>query len=151
MMANINILHVPYKGNNPALIDTVGGHVHMIFTGGPALKPHMDSGRLRGIAIGSLKRFPSLPQMPTFDEAGVKGYEATTWYGMFAAAGTPKDTVARLNTEIDRVFKSPDIAARMLNEGLEPVGGSAESFAEFVRAEITKYAKVIKAAGIAKQ
>jgi tripartite-type tricarboxylate transporter receptor subunit TctC len=151
LMAGIQMQHVPYKGNNPALIDTVGGHVHMIFTGGPALMPHMERGRLRALAIGSLKRFPSLPQVPTFDEAGVKGYEATTWYGVFAAAGTPKSTGQRINSEIDRIIKSDDFTARMLNEGLETVGGSPESFAEFVRAEIVKYAKVIKAAGIARQ
>ena len=151
MMAGIHMQHIPYKGNNPALIDTVGGHVHMIFTGGPALKPHMDSGRLRAIAIGSLRRFASIPQVPTFDEAGVKGYEATTWYGIFAAAGTPKEVVTRLNVEIEKIIKSADISTRLINEGLEPIGGPPESFAEFIRAEISKYAKVIKAAGIAKQ
>ena len=151
MMAGIHMQHIPYKGNNPALIDTVGGHVHMIFTGGPALKPHMDSGRLRAIAIGSLRRFAAMPQVPTFDEAGVKGYEATTWYGIFAPAGTPKEVVTRLNVEIEKIIKSADIGARLMSEGLEPIGGPPESFAAFIRAEITQYAKVIKAAGIAKQ
>lgn len=151
LMAGINLQHIPYKGNNPALIDTVGGHVHMIFTGGPALKPHLESGRLRALAIGSLRRFVALPLVPTFDEAGVKGYEATTWYGIFAAAGTPRDVVTRLNVEIDKIIKGADLGERLLNEGLEPIGGPPESFASFVRVEIDKYARVIKAAGIAKQ
>lgn len=151
MMAGINMQHIPYKGNNPALIDTVGGHVHMVFTGGPALKPHLESGRLRALAIGSLRRFAALPQVPTFNEAGVKGYEATTWYGIFAAAGTPKEVVTRLNAEIDRIIKGADLSERLLNEGLEPIGGPPEAFARFVRAEIDKYARVIKAAGIPKQ
>ena len=151
MMAGINIQHIPYKGNNPALIDTVGGHVHMIFTGGPALKPHIESGRLRPLAIGSLRRFAALPQLPTFDEAGVKGYEATTWYGIFAPAGTPKDVVTRLNVEIEKIIKGADLSERLLNEGLEPIGGSPESFTRFIRAEIDKYAQVIKAARVTKQ
>jgi len=151
MMAGITLQHIPYKGNNPALIDTVGGHVHMIFTGGPALKPHLESGRLRALAIGSLRRFAALPQVPTFDEAGVKGYEATTWYGIFAPAATPKEVVTRLNVEIEKIIKGADLSERLLNEGLEPIGGSPESFASFIRAEIDKYAKVTKAAGIAKQ
>jgi tripartite-type tricarboxylate transporter receptor subunit TctC len=151
MMAGIHMQHIPYKGNNPALIDTVGGHVHMIFTGGPALKPHIESGRLRALAIGSLRRFAALPQVPTFDEAGVKAYEATTWYGIFAPAATPKDIVTRLNVEIEKIIKGADLSERLLNEGLEPIGGPPESFTSFIRAEIDKYAKVIKAAGIAKQ
>ncbi len=151
MMSGIQMQHIPYKGNNPALIDTVGGHVHMIFTGGPALKPHLESARLRALAIGSLRRFSALPQVPTFDEAGVKGYEATTWYGIFAPTATPKDVVTRLNVEIEKIIKSADLSQRLLNEGLEPIGGPPESFTSFVRAEIDKYAKVIKAAGITKQ
>ncbi|MGZ5258620.1 MAG: tripartite tricarboxylate transporter substrate-binding protein, partial [Burkholderiales bacterium] len=99
----------------------------------------------------SLKRFPALPDVPTFDESGVKGYEATTWFGLLAPAKTPKDIVARLNVEVDKALKSPDIKERFMNDGLEPMGGSAEAFSKFMRAEIDKYAKVIKAADIPKQ
>src|SRR5690349_16835132 len=112
VMAGINIVHVPYKGNAPALTDLLGGHVEMIFSGVPALVPHIQSGRIRAIAIGSLKRFPALPQVPTFDEAGVKGYEATTWFGLMAPGKTPKDITSRLNTEVDKALKSPDIKER---------------------------------------
>ncbi|HEV7393921.1 MAG TPA: tripartite tricarboxylate transporter substrate binding protein [Burkholderiales bacterium] len=151
VMTGINIVHVPYKGNAPAPTDLLGGHVEMIFSGVPALVPHIQSHRVRAIAIGSLRRFPALPDVPTFDESGVKGYEATTWFGLLAPAKTPKDIVARLNLEVDRALKSPDIKERFMNDGLEPMGGSAEAFSKFMRAEIDKYAQVIKAADIPKQ
>ena len=151
MMTGINIVHVPYKGNAPALTDLMGGHVHMIFSGVPAVQPHMQSGRIRGIAIGSLKRFPAVPDLPTFDESGVKGYEATTWFGMLAPAKTPKEILTRLNVEVDKAVKSADVRERFINDGLEPMGGSPESFGKFIRAEIDKYAKVIKVTGIQKQ
>src|SRR3954471_20262882 len=122
VMTGINIVHVPYKGNAPALTDLLGGHVEMIFSGVPALVPHIQSGRVRAIAIGSLKRFPALPQVPTFDESGLKGYEATTWFGMLAPAKTPKEIVSRLTTEVDKAIKSPDIQKSFVAEGLEPMG-----------------------------
>ena len=151
VMAGINIVHVPYKGNAPAITDLLGGHVEMVFAGVPALVPHINSGRVRAIAIGSMKRFPALPQVPTFDESGLKGYEATTWFGLLAPAKTPKEIITRWNTEVDKILKSPDLKERFSNDGLEPMGGSPESFAKFIRAEIDKYAKVVKAAGIKKQ
>jgi tripartite-type tricarboxylate transporter receptor subunit TctC len=148
MMAGINMVHVPYKGNAPALVDTIAGNVHMIFSGVPALVPHINSGRLRAIAIGSLKRFQAIPAVPTFDESGLKGYEATTWFGLFAPVKTPKDIVARLNTEVGKILGGADIKGRFINDGLEPIGGTQEQFARFIREEIDKYATVIKAAGI---
>ena len=151
VMAGINIVHVPYKGNAPAITDLLGGHVEMNFSGVPALVPHISSGRVRAIAIGSLKRFPALPQVPTFDESGLKGYEATTWFGLLAPAKTPKEIVTRWNVEVDKILKSAELRERFINDGLEPMGGSPESFTKFIRSEIDKYAKVIKAAGIKKQ
>ena len=151
LMAKIRIEHIPYKGNNPALTDTIGGHVHMIFAGGPALLPHVGSGRLRALAISTLKRARAMPDVPTFDEAGVKGYEATNWFGLLAPARTPKDVVARLNVEIDKVIKSPELSERFRNEVLEPIGGPPEAFGRFLRVEIDKYARVIQAAGVPKQ
>ena len=148
MMAGINIEHVPYKGNAPALTDTIGGHIEMMFSGVPSLLPHIQSGRLRGIAIGSLKRFPALPNTPTFDESGLKGYEATTWFGLMAPVKTPRDIVVRLSVETDRILKSQEVRERFLVEGLEPIGGTPESFAQFIRAEIDKYAKVVKAGNL---
>ena len=148
VMAGINIVHVPYKGNAPALTDTVAGHVHMIFSGVPALVPHIQSNRLRAVAIGSLKRFQAIPEVPTFDESGVKGYEATTWFGLMAPVKTPKDVVARLNSEVTKIIASLEITKRFINDGLEPIGNSQAEFAQFIRDEIAKYAKVIKAADI---
>jgi tripartite-type tricarboxylate transporter receptor subunit TctC len=151
VMAGINIVHVPYKGNAPALTDIVAGHVEMIFSGVPALVPHIKSGRLRAIGIGSLKRFPALPEVPTFDESGLKDYEATTWFGLMAPVKTPKEIVARLNVEVDKIIKSADIQTRFINDGLEPIGGSPADFDRFIRAEIAKYSKVIQAARITPQ
>jgi len=151
MMAGISIVHVPYKGNAPALTDLLGGHVEMIFNGVPSVLPLIQSGRVRGIAIGSLKRFQALPNLPTFDESGLKGYEATTWFGLLAPAKTPRDLIARLNVDVDKALKSPDLKARFLNEGIEPMGGSPESFTKFIRAEIDKYAKVIRATNVSQQ
>jgi tripartite-type tricarboxylate transporter receptor subunit TctC len=151
VMAGINMVHVPYKGNAPALTDTIAGNVHMIFSGVPALVPHIHSGRLRAIAIGSLKRFQAIPAVPTFDESGLKGYEATTWFGLMAPVKTPRDIVARLNVEVDKILRGADIKGRFANEGLEPIGGTQDAFARFIREEIDKYAKVIKAAGIKPQ
>jgi tripartite-type tricarboxylate transporter receptor subunit TctC len=151
VMAKVNIVHVPYKGNAPALTDTVAGHVEMIFSGVPALVPFIQSGRLRAVAIGSLKRFTAIPEVPTFDESGVKGYEATTWFGLMAPVRTPKEIVARWNTEVGKILASADIRGRFINEGLEPMGGTQEEFAKFIRVEIDKYAKVVKAAGMQPQ
>jgi tripartite-type tricarboxylate transporter receptor subunit TctC len=150
VMAKIDITHIAYKGNTPALADTIGGHVHMIFSGVPSLLPHIESGRLRAIAIGSLKRFSALPKVPTFDESGVKGYEATTWFGLMAPAKTPKDIIARWNAEVDRILKSPDLQKRFIADGLEPMGDSPQAFDKFVRDEIAKYERVVKAANLSK-
>lgn len=151
LMAKIDIQHIPYKGNNPAITDTLGGHVHMTFSGGPSLLPHLESGRLRAIAISTLKRSPAMPSVPTFDESGVKGYEATNWFGLLAPAKTPKEIVARLNIAVDDVIKNPGVRERFSKEVLEAVGGSPESFGSFLREEIDKYSRVIRAAGIPKQ
>jgi len=151
MMAKIDIQHIPYKGNNPALTDTLGGHVHMLFAGVPAVLPHAESGRLRAIGISTLRRSPAMPAVPTFDESGVKGYEATNWFGLLAPAKTPKEAVDRMNRAVDGVIRSPDFRERFVREGLEAAGGSPESFSAFLRAEIDKYAKVIKFADIPRQ
>ena len=148
VMAKVNITHVPYKGNPPALIDTVSGQVEMLFSGVPALLPHIQSGRLRALAIGSLKRFPALPTVPTLDEAGLKDYEATTWFGLMAPAKVPKDIVARLNAEIGKILASKEVHDRFINEGVEPMGGTPEQFGMFIRDEIEKYAKVVKAGNL---
>lgn len=151
LMAGVNIVHVPYKGNSPALTDTIGGQVEMIFSGVPALLPHIKSGRLRAIAIGSLKRFPALPDVPTIDASGLKGYEATTWFGLMAPAKTPQEIVARLNTEFGKILVSTEVHDRFMSEGIEPIGGTPGQFGAFIRDEIDKYAKVVKATNLRAQ
>jgi tripartite-type tricarboxylate transporter receptor subunit TctC len=150
-MAGVNIVHIPYKGNTPALTDTLAGNVEMMFSGVPVILPHLQSGRLRAIAIGSLKRFTAIPGVPTFDESGMKGYEATTWFGLMAPAKTPKEIVGRWNSEVGRILASPDLKARFLNDGLEPMGGTQVEFGRFIRVEIEKYSKLVKASGMTPQ
>jgi tripartite-type tricarboxylate transporter receptor subunit TctC len=149
-MAGIKLNHVPYKGNAPAITDLIGGHVEMAISGVPILVPHLKSARLRGIGIGSLKRFPAIPDVPTFDEGGLKGYEASTWFGFFAPAKTPRDIITRVNAEVGKVLASRDIRERYLAEGLEPQGGSPEDLGKFLLAEIALYQRLAKAANLPK-
>ena len=151
VMAKIDLQHIPYKGNNPALTDTIGGHVHMLFAGVPSLLPHIESGRLRAIAISSVRRFSAVPNVPTFEEAGLKGYEATNWFGLMAPARTPGEAVKQLNAAVNSVVSLPDFRERFVREGLETIGGSAESFGAFLRDEVVKYARVVKIAGLQRQ
>jgi len=148
LMAGVNIVHVPYKGNSPALTDTIGGQVEMIFSGVPLLVPHIQAGRIRAIGIGSLKRFAAIPEVPTIDESGLKGYEATTWFGLMAPSKTPKEIVARLNAEVGKILAGADVRERFITEGVDPIGGTPEQFGAFIHAEINKYAKVVKAANL---
>ena len=148
LMARVNIVHVPYKGNAPVLTNLIGGHVEMILSGVPLLVPHLQAGRIRAIAIGSMQRFTALPDVPTFDESGLKGYEATTWFGLLAPVKTPKEVVTRLNAEVGRILASSDVHDRFINEGVEPMGGTTEQFGAFIRDEINKYAQVVKAANL---
>ncbi|HTD91272.1 MAG TPA: tripartite tricarboxylate transporter substrate binding protein [Burkholderiales bacterium] len=150
-MADININHIPYKGNAPALTDLIGGHVEMIISGVPALIPHIKSGRIRSIAIGSLKRFAAIPEVPTFDEQGLKGYEASTWFGLMAPIKTPREIITKLNTEVGKILAGKDIRDRYQVEGLEPQGGSPEDFAKFIRTEIDLYTRLVKVANLPKQ
>ncbi len=149
LVAKVNIAHVPYKGNAPALTDLIGGHVEILISGVPAVIGQIKNGRVRAIAIASLKRFPALPDTPTIDESGLKGFEATTWFGVVAPAKTSRDIVTRLNAELARIVAAPDVRERFIGEGVEPIGGSTELFTNFIRDEIDKYAKVVKAAAIA--
>ena len=147
-MTNTRFIHVPYKGSGAALIDLLGGHVDLSFPTISASQPHIKSGRLRALGITSVKRSSLLPELPTIAEAGVPGFEIVGWYGIVGATGMPKDVVARLNTEIVRLLKTPEVRERLLREGAEPVGSSPEEFAAYLAADQSKWAKVIKAANI---
>jgi tripartite-type tricarboxylate transporter receptor subunit TctC len=145
-MAGIDIVHVPYKGNAPAVADALGGQVEMVFSGVPALPPHLQSGRLRALAIGSLRRFPAIPDVPTFDEQGLRGYESTTWFGLMAPARTPREIVARLNVEVGRILAGRELGDRLVREGLEASAGTPEQFSQYINDEIAKYARLVRLA-----
>jgi tripartite-type tricarboxylate transporter receptor subunit TctC len=146
-----DILHVPYKGVGPMLTDLVSGQISMGLNGAPAVMPHVSSGRLRALAVSSLTRLPSLPDIPTLDEAGVKGFEANGWYGIVVPAGTPRELVMRLNGEIRRDMGTPELKQRLDAEGAIPAADSSEDFAAFIASEIARWGSVLKRAGIEAQ
>lgn len=147
MLTGVNINHVPYKGSGPALIDLVGGHVLVMWDNLPSSMPYIKSGRLRPIAITTLARYPELPQLPTIAESGVPGFDASSWFGVVAPAGTPREVVTRLNTEINRVLNLPDMRERFTQQGAIPGPGTPEDLGNWIRSEIAKWAKVVKASG----
>ncbi len=148
-MAGVNLIHVPYKGSGQSVQDLLGGQVQLAFDTTPTVIQYVKAGRLRPIAVSTLKRLASLPEVPTVAESGVPGYEVTTWYGMFAPAGTPPAIVRKVFMEVARIVRLPDIKERLDGMGTEETtNASPEEFAAMVRADIAKYAKVIKAAGL---
>ena len=147
-MANISMVHVPYKGAGPALIDVMAGQVQLTFGSVISSLTHVRSGKLRALAVTSAQRSKSLPDLPTVSEAGVGGYHSTTWYGMLAPAGTPPSTVAKLNSESKHVLGLPDVQQRFSGDGAEPVGDSPTHFRKFLDVEIAKWRTVVKAANI---
>jgi len=147
-LAKINIVHVPYKSSAPALIGLMSGEADMIVIGVPSATPPIQAGKVRAIAVLSDNRLPSLPNVPTAKEAGIDNLEVSGWYGLLAPAGTPRDIVNRLNAEWIRIVKMPDTKEQMQNAGLEPFSSTPERFSEFLKAEIVRWAKVIKDANI---
>ncbi|MNM97641.1 Tripartite tricarboxylate transporter family receptor [compost metagenome] len=146
-MAQVKITHVPYKGRAMAIPDLLGGHIPMMFDNLPSALPVVKEGKLRALGVTSAKRSPSAPDIPTIAEQGLPGYEAESWFAVFAPANTPKDVVAKLNTELNRIFKLPDVQAKLKTLGLDPVLGTPEALATYQRSEITKWAKVVKDSG----
>ena len=145
-MAGVDIRHVPYKGGPQATTDLVGGHVNVsMLSVGPVL-PHVKAQRLRVLAVTSAKRSPQLPQVPTVDESGVKGFEAITWYGMLAPASTPKPIVTRLADGLQKVLREPETRARFQRHGAEPADGAPAPFEQLIRREIELYGKAAKIA-----
>jgi tripartite-type tricarboxylate transporter receptor subunit TctC len=146
-MAGVDILHVPYKGSAPAVADLLGGQVQMMFDNMPVSLPHVKAGKLRALAVTSMTRSAALPDVPTMDEEGLKGFDATSWFGLLAPAGTPKDIVAKLNAASVKALASPEMRERLAAQGAEPMGNTPEQFAIFIKAEIDKWAKIVKASG----
>ena len=146
-MAGVDITHVPYKGSSPALVDLIGGQVQIMFDNLPSALPQIKAGKLRAIAVTSLKRAPVLPDVPTISESGLPGFEASSWFGVLAPAGTPAPIVARINAEINKWLQSAEAREKLLSQGAEAAGGTPEQFAHHIRAESEKWAKVVKASG----
>jgi len=148
LISGIDIIHVPYKGSGPAVVDLLAGHVVMNFDTMPPVLPHIKSGRMRALAVTTPKRAGPLPDVPTMVEAGLKGFEMTNWYGFMAPGKTPRDIVVKLNGEINKIMGLPEQKSRLEEVGtqLEPM--STGQFTKFLASEITKYAKLVKASGV---
>ena len=146
--AAISMVHVPYKGSGPAHLDLMGGQIQVMFDNLVALMPHFKSGKLRPIAVSTLKRSPQLPDVPTLSESGVKGFEAVAWFGMVAPPGTPKDVINKLNAAIKKGAQTANFKSRVESEGLMIKAGTPEEFAKFVKAEELRWKAVIKDANI---
>ena len=147
-MAGIELVHVPFKGNAEAMNALMGGHVKIYFALVPAVLQHIKAGTLRALAVTTEERLPYLPDVPTIAELGFPGYEISSWQGVFAPAGTPKDVVAKINGELVRMLNVPEVRRRISQEGADPVGSTPDAFATRVKNEITKWTKVIKTSGI---
>jgi tripartite-type tricarboxylate transporter receptor subunit TctC len=147
-LAGIQLLHVPYKGSAAFMIDVISGQISMTFNTLLSSKPHVTAGKVRALAVSGTRRAATFPELPTMAEAGMKGFEATTWYGVLAPAGTSHDVVARLNTELFAVLKQPETVERLTRDGIVAVGTSPQAFGRFIHTEIEKWRQVIRGAGI---
>ena len=147
-MAGVDMVHIPYKGSGPAIQDVMGGQVPMMFDTSVVAGPHIESGRLRALAVTSAKRAAVFPNVPTMAESGVPGYDVVSWQAVFAPAGTPRPIVDRLHAEIAKILQEPEVRDRLAKLGLDPSGMTPAELSAFQKAEIEKWAKVIKAANI---
>ncbi len=146
-IAGLDIVHVPYKGSAPAVTDLIGGQVDVMFDNVPNVLQHMKAGRLRGLAVSSAARSPFAQGLPTVSEAGVPGFDVSVWFGLVAPVGTPKAVVSQLNAEINRILKLREVVDLFHRQGVEPLGGTPDSFAMFLRDQTAKWAKVVKESG----
>ncbi len=147
-MAGVNLVHIPYKGTAPAMTELIAGQISAMFNSMPSVLPHIASGRLRGIAVGSAKRSPAAPDIPTVAEAGLKGFQYVTWYALLAPAATPKDVITKINAESVKILSHPEMVQRLSSQGAEPAPGTPEELGKFMREEFENWKKVIKAANI---
>ena len=146
-MAKVDMVHIPYRGSGPAMIGLLSGEASVMFLPAINAGPHLKSGRLRALAVTSAARLPAMPQLPTIAESGLRGYESSQWYGALAPAGTPVEILNLLNGHIVKFMQSPEMKQRLIAEGTVPVGSTREQFASHIKAEIVKWAKVIKQSG----
>ena len=146
-LAKVDMQHVPYKGSAPAVTDLLGNQIDIMFDNMPSAIQHVRSGKLAPLAVTTAKRSPELPNVPTIAEAGVPGYEATSWFGMFAPAGTPAPVLAKLNAAIVKVLAQPDVKKKIAEQGGDVVAETPDQFAAFIQAESVKWGKVVKESG----
>lgn len=146
VMAGIDMVHIPYKGQGPALIDVLAGNVDIMFGNLPDFLPYIRAGKLKAYGTTFQTRVPQAPEIPTIAEQGYPKFETDSWYGILAPSGMPKDAVARMNAEFNRALSDPVLRATMIERGLEPIGGTPEKFGEHLRSEIAKYATIVKQA-----
>jgi tripartite-type tricarboxylate transporter receptor subunit TctC len=149
LMARVDIVHVPYKGLGPALADLMGGRVELIISTMASALPQMKAGKLRPLAVTTSQRSSFFPEVPTINEAGVKGYEFSTWYGLLAPARTPREIVERLNAETRKALGSVSVKEQFTVQGLEPAASTPEEFGAYLRNEVAKWGKVVRASGAA--
>lgn len=143
-----DIVHIPYKGTAPAVTDLIAGQVSLTMTGAPVVMPQVQAGKLRALGVSSPRRLEAFPQVPPIAESGVPGFDATQWYGVVAPAGTPREVVAKLNAEINRVMQSDELRRRLLAEGAIAAPDTPEAFAAFIRDELKRWGAVVKATGM---
>jgi tripartite-type tricarboxylate transporter receptor subunit TctC len=146
-LAGVNIVHVPYRGAAPAMNDLIGGHIPMMFDNMPAVLSQASGGAIRTLAVAGAKRSPALPDLPTMQEAGVAGFEASAWFGLVAPANTPRPILDRIITSVTNAVHAPDTTKRLTDLGAEPETVSGEAFGAFLRAEADKWSKVVQASG----
>jgi len=147
-IAKVDLVHVPYKGSGPAVADVIGGQVPVMCDSITSAQPHIKAGRLRVLGITSSTRSSAMPQVPTLAESGVSGYEMNPWFGLFAPAGTPAPVVARLNAEVTKILSAPDVKERLQAIGAEPMNATPEQFQAMVKADLEKWARLVRSAGI---
>lgn len=146
-LAGVQMTHVPYKGSSAALPDLMSGQVNVMFDNAPSVMPHIKGGKLKAIAVTSNRRSPALPNVPTIAESGLPGFEASSWFGVLAPAGTPKDIVDKLSQAIVKSLQTAEIKDRLASQGADAVGNTPEQFSAHIKSEIDKWAKVVKASG----
>jgi tripartite-type tricarboxylate transporter receptor subunit TctC len=147
VMAGTKIVHVPYKGGAPAMTDLVGGQVQLIFATTASAVPHIKAGRIKGIAVTTVKRSELMPDLPTLSEEGLTGFEANNWYGIVVPAKTPRAIIDRLNAEVTKILAMPDVRTTLFNQGLDPAPGTPEQFGAYIKSERIKWAQVVKSSG----
>ena len=148
MLANVNMVHIPYKSNAPGLADLIGGQVQLMFDALNTALPQVKAGKIKALAVTSATRTSAAPELPTMVEAGIPGYELVPWFGLYAPAGTPKDIVSKISADVAKVVKMPDVGEKFRGQAIDPVGSTPEQLAAYQETEIVKWAKIVKEANM---